>query len=218
MTEHAPETPAPGPRPRPRGKLLLLGLIALAGAVALAAATQTWVVVDLLAGAAAFDRLEVSGQELNPSLSPIAIAGLASALALTIAGPVFRRVLGVLAALLGAGIVALGLLALIDPRAEAASAVATATGIAGDAQYELVRSVAATTWPSLAVAAGVLLATAGVLVLVLGGAWRAAGRRYQSAGAVADGSATAGAAAGDAAPDRISEWDQLSDGDDPSVG
>ena len=99
---------------RMRSKLWLLAGVAVSGAVALYGATQVWVTLLLADGAAAFDRLEVTGQQLNQSLSPIALAALAAALALTIAGPAFRRVLGVLVALLGAGVAAIASAALGD--------------------------------------------------------------------------------------------------------
>lgn len=205
--------PEPDARPtsrRPRSKAILVSVIALAGVLALAAATQTWIEIELVEGAAAETSLSVTGQRLNPSLSPVAIAVLASALVLTIAGPVLRRAIGALVALCGGGIAFLGIAVLSDPHLEPSSAVAEATGIVGGAQYELVSSVATTTWPSAAIACGAAAAVAGVLVLLFGGSWRAAGRRY-------DTRTDRGArAAGDGPPDRISEWDALSDGDDPT--
>ena len=122
-------------------KLLLLAGIALAGGVALYSAPQVWVSLSLAEGAAAFSQLEVTGQQVNQSLSPVAIAALASALALTIAGKAFRRVLG-------------------------------------------------------------------VLVLLLGGRWKAAGRKYEA------DSGSARPATDE--PDRISDWEALNAGDDPT--
>jgi len=203
------EAATTGGRRRSGGKAVLVLVIAAAGAAALASATQAWVWIGLADGAAAFSELEVTGQKLNPSLSPVAIAALASALVLTIAGTVFRRVLGVLAVLLGAGIGVLAASALADPRGQSRWAVAEATGISGDAQDELVRSVSTTPWPVLAVACGAILAVAGLLVLLLGGRWRASGRKYEAA------APAAGGASADE-PDRIAEWDALSDGDDPT--
>lgn len=208
-SSEVPDSAAPV-RKRPGSKASLVLLIALAGAAALAAATQGWVEIRLFEGAAAASELTVTGQKLNPSLSPVALAALASALVLTIAGPVFRRALGVLVALLGAGIGVLAVSALSDARGQSRWAVAEATGISGDAQYELVRSVTTTPWPLLAVASGAALVVAGALVIVLGGRWKSAGRKYES-------SATPAAAGGvPGEPDRIADWDALSDGDDPT--
>lgn len=196
--------------PRSRSKAILVGLIALAGALALAAATQTWIEIELVEGAAAQTRLDVTGQRLNPSLSPVAIAVLAAALVLTIAGPVLRRGLGALVMLCGTGIGFLGVGALSDPHLSPSSAVAEATGIVGGAQYELVSSVLTTAWPGVAAACGAVAAIAGLLVIVRGGSWRSAGRRYE---AQPDRGTPR---VDDGAPDRISDWDELSAGDDPT--
>lgn len=209
--------PAPSAR-RPRGKAILLAIIALAGGLALVSATQTWVTISLAEGAAATGQLAVTGQQLNPSLSPIAIAALASVLALTIAGPVFRRVLGVLVALLGAGILALGVIASANPLGESESSVGEVTGIVGDVQGALIDSVSTTAWPWLASASGAVLIVAGVCVLLLAGRWRAGGRRYEAAaehaGTPSDDD-SGGGVEGDER-DRISDWDAMSRGDDPT--
>ena len=189
-------------------KLLLLACIALAGGVALYSATQVWVSLSLAEGAAAFSQLEVTGQQVNQSLSPVAIAALASALALTIAGKAFRRVLGVLVLLLGAGIGAIALTVLRDPAAAAAGQLAEATGLAGSAQAELVISVALSPMAVLTLVAGALLVLLGVLVLLLGGRWKTAGRKYEAdSGSVRPATDE---------PDRISDWEALNAGDDPT--
>lgn len=193
-----------------RSKRILLVAIVIGSVLTLAAATRIWVEIDLFAGAAAFDELSVTGQQLNPSISPIAIAALASALVLAIAGPVLRRVLGAVVLLLGAGIALLGANAQLDPRGGVEWVVAEATGLAGDAQYALVSGLSTTPWPVLTCVYGGAIALAGVLVLLLGGGWRAAGRKYQSRPDRGDAAAAGGA------PDRIGEWDALSEGQDPS--
>jgi hypothetical protein len=60
----------------------------------------------------------------------------------------------------------------------------------------------------VSVLAGVLAVVLGAIVLLFSGRWGSAGRKYDSAPTVAG---TAGGA-----PDRISDWDSLSDGTDPS--
>lgn len=211
-----------------RSKPLLLGGIALAGAAALFAATQVWVALALVPGAAAFEVLEATGQQLNASLSPVALAALASALALTIAGRWLRRVLGVLVALLGAGVVAISAAVLADPGASASGRLAEATGLAGSAQADLVTSVDVLPYIWVAMLAGALLVVLGLLVLLLGGRWKTAGRKYRAAGDAGpgapvgpgDAAATAAAGGGRAGEDRdrISDWDELSGGSDPTDG
>lgn len=192
-------------------KFWVLAAIALTGALALVASTQAWVVLTLVPGAAATSTLVVTGHDLNASLSPVAVAVLASALALTIAGPVFRRLLAVVVALLGAGVAAIAVGVLGAPVAASASALAELTGILGDAQSTLVRSSAVSVWPAVTVGLGALLVALGIWVLIVAGRWQRSGRRYESSSRAASPQA-------DGEPDRIADWELLSDGEDPSIG
>ncbi len=191
-----------------RSKLWLVCGVAVAGGLALYGATQVWVTLSLAAGAAASGWLEVTGQQVNQSLSPVAIAALAAALALTIAGRVFRRLLGVLVLLLGAGIAAIAVSVVRDPGAAVAGRLAEATGLEGPSQTDLVTSLMVSPLVAVTVAAGAALVLLGLLILFLGGRWRTGGRRYEAdsgrARVVAD------------EPDRISDWEALNDGDDPT--
>lgn len=194
---------------RSRSKALLLLGIALAAVVALGGATQVWVTLDLIEGAAAFELLEATGQQLNASLSPIAIAALAAALALTIAGRWLRWVLGALVALLGAGVFAISTGVLRDPWGAATVRLAESTGLAGHAQQDLIVSSATSPFIAIVLTAGAALVLLGAAVVVLSGRWRTGGRRYQA------GSGETRTVRG-TQPDRISEWDELSDGHDPT--
>ncbi|MGI8393510.1 Trp biosynthesis-associated membrane protein [Leucobacter sp. W1038] len=193
-----------------RSKLPLLAAVALSSGLALVAATQPWATIVLVEGAAAAGALQVSGQDLNASLSPVAIAALAAALALTIAGKIFRRVLGILVAALGAGAIAVAVGVLADPVGAAAGRIAEITAISGADQLALIQSSALSVWPLVTAIAGGALIVFGVLVVILSGRWGTAGRKYESrTGAdVAERAATE--------PDRISDWERQSDGEDPS--
>lgn len=191
-----------------RSKLWLLTGVALAGAATLYCATQAWVVVDLVSGAAAVEQLSATGQELNQSISPISLAALAAAIALTIAGRAFRRALGVLVALLGVAVIAIAVAVLSDPTAGAASLVAEATGLSGASQGALIARVQVTGFSYGALCAGVVLAVLGVLIVILGGKWRAAGRKYEPE--------TGPRSSSPANPDRISDWESMNAGDDPT--
>jgi uncharacterized membrane protein (TIGR02234 family) len=196
---------------RVRSKLALILGIALASAAALLAASQAWVHLELIPGSAAFGSLSITGQQLNASLTAIALAGFAAALALTIAGPGFRRVLGVLVVLFGAGIAAVAISVLADPWGSAAGRLAEATGIAGEAQLDMVERSAITPFIAVAIVCGALLALLGVLVLVFGGGWKkSAGRKY----AAREERAGARAEEGE---DRFADWDSLSEGGDPTA-
>lgn len=188
---------------------MLLIAVALMAIVVLGSATQPWVTLVLEQGAAASDSLAVSGQEVNPSLSAVAIAALAAAIALTIAGSLLRKLLGVLIAALGAGVAIMAASAARDPLAAASGSLAEVTGLAGAAQVDLIEAHALTPFVPVTLGAGIVLAVLGLAVAVVSGKWRTAGRKYRSGSSrVAEST--------DGTPDRISEWDELSGGVDPT--
>ncbi len=188
-----------------RPKLLTLAGIALTGAVSLMAGAQTWVSF-MLEGTHSLET--AIGHDINPALSPVSIALIAAALALTIAGPVFRRVLGVLVALLGAGLVALTWAVLGSPLGSISGAITELTGLAGGAAGSAVTWIQVSPWVTTNLIVGCLAMLLGAVVLCFGGRWRTGGRKYDTEqdrrGEPQEG------------PDRISDWDSLSDGDDPS--
>lgn len=194
------------------GKALVILLTIAAGGAVLLASTRVWVAVDFAAGAATAESASITGQKLNPAVALIAIAAIAAALVLTIAGRVFRRIVGALIALLGVGLGAIGMVALSSPLRGARQRIEELTGIAGEAQSSLVDAVHVAVWPGVVIALGAVLVVAGALVVMLGGRWPSAGRRYEAAAGEPAGEETRSTAAND----RISDWDALSDGDDPS--
>lgn len=195
-----------------RTKLPLLAGIVVAGSLALFGGAQTWVTF-LLQGAESIE--EVPGHGINAALSPVAIAIVVSALALTIAGPIVRRVLGILIALLGGGVIAIASGAAVAPIVSVSTRVTELTGLAqGSAESELVW-VQVSAWTWVTVGAGVLAALLGIAVTLVSGSWPVAGRKYAAAGDQDD--AAPATERGSAPPnDRISDWDALSKGEDPS--
>ncbi|MFA7497083.1 MAG: Trp biosynthesis-associated membrane protein [Leucobacter sp.] len=188
--------------PKVRVKPVALAGIALAGAVALGAGSQTWISF-MLADTHSLET--VTGHDVNAALSPVAIALIAAALALAIAGPVFRRILGALVALLGAGTAALAIGVLADPTSALVGRVTEITGLSGGSGSSIVW-MEMSMWGYVCAVAGVLAVALGAVVLVTAGRWAAAGRKYDSDTRRVD----------PAKPDRISDWDALSEGDDPS--
>lgn len=193
----------------------ILGLLAGSG-LALLAWSQVWFSVRLVDGqatAGGATAIEVGGAVASPALAALALAGLALAGALAIAGPVIRLVLGLLAVVLGGSVVLASSMPLGDPVAAVSAAVADATGVAGaEPTAELVAAATASAWPSAAIAGGLLIAAAGVVVLVTGRAW-ATSRRYGGGARLAADGARAHVPASDRAVD---DWDGLSRGDDPT--
>jgi len=216
-----------------RLKLIHIVAVLAASGLALLAWTQTWVRVEV-AGTAASSHLSVTGSTAAPAVTALALAGIALAGALTIAGRVIRMVLGALAALLGLSVVIAALTPVLDPAAASAPAVTAVTGVAGqDAIRADIAQAAITFWPWVAVLGGVLLAVTGIGVLVTGARWPGPTRRYQARFAPADGAAARRLAAGGAASaenlpvdtvpepgagtDAVGDWDQLSRGEDPTA-
>lgn len=198
-----------------RPKLLTLLGVALTGGVALIAGSQTWVSFMLDSNHSA----EVStGHEINPALSPVSIALVAAALALTIAGPVFRRVLGVLVALLGAGLTALTWTVLASPLRAVAGKITELTGLTGGGgkvgeggvsiTWSQITWSQVSPWVYTSLVAGLIAVVLGAIVVIFGGKWGIAGRKYDSE--------RKPRTSAESKPDRISDWDSLSEGDDPS--
>lgn len=201
----------PQAKKRIGSKGVLIGLIVLSGALALLTGVQTWVHVAFIPGVATVEDLAVPGQKVSPALTLIALAVLASALVLTIAGKMFRRVLGGLLGVLGAGLAIIGFTVWQTPLDGARGPVEVVTGLSGEAIYNLVDTVDATPWPIITAAIGIALVITGVSIIVLSGRWKASGRKYE-----AGKPASKRAANTEGESDRISDWEALSDGDDPT--
>jgi uncharacterized membrane protein (TIGR02234 family) len=198
-----------------RIKPMLVLAVLLASGIALLAWTQVWATVRLAGAGAAEQVLDVTGTVAAPGLTALALAGLALAGALTIAGAVIRIILGLLEMLLGVCVVLSAALAVFDPVGASAAAVTTATGIAGsDSTRAAVSGAELSFWPFLALAAGVLMFAIGLAVCVTARAWPGPTTRYD---------ATRFAPATDAAPgpsrprDAVDDWDGLTRGDDPTA-
>ncbi|MEI5584696.1 MULTISPECIES: Trp biosynthesis-associated membrane protein [unclassified Agromyces] len=193
----------------------ILGLVAGSG-LALLSWSQAWFTVSLVDGqatAGGATSIDVGGAVASPALAALALAGLALAGALAIAGPVIRFVLGLLAVVLGASVVLASTVSLGDPVRAVSPAVADATGVAGaESTEELVAAAATSAWPYAAVLGGVLIAAAGVVVVVTGRAWPIS-RRYGGGARLAPAAPGEGVPASDRAVD---DWDGLSRGDDPT--
>lgn len=217
-----------------RIKLLHIVTILLASGLALLSWTQTWILATIVTQAGAEQRLDVDGSIAAPALTALALAGLALAGALTIAGPVIRIILGFLEALIGFSIALEAFSAIFDPAAASASAVTAATGIAGP--HSVVAGVVSaelTFWPYLAIVAAGIMMVVGVSVIVTVGRWPGPSNRHQAVrlepAAPADGGDTGHAAPDDNEPgtnapgdhpqkrgDAVGDWDDLSRGEDPT--
>lgn len=185
-----------------RLKFSTLGAGLLFSALVFLAWTQDWVAVTLTEGA----QLNVAGDVASPALSALALTSLVLIGALSIAGPVFRVILGVLQVLLGATMALASALAIADPVRAATPVVTDATGIAGaESVAAMVATAAVTAWPWLAVVASTLFGLAGIAVVATARRWPGQSGKYSAVRMEqAEGR------------NAVDDWDALSDGTDPT--
>jgi Tryptophan-associated transmembrane protein (Trp_oprn_chp). len=187
-----------------------LACAAGAGLVLLAAGRE-WAVVRYGAAGAALGEVALTGGELAAVLGPAALAALAAVVAVLAARGPWRRLIGVVVALCGAA-VALGVWAgLRQETVLDAAAGRSALSAAGDATWR-----AAAAWPVLAAAGGLVLVAGGAFAAARAGRWPGMSDRYERRGGGRGGRAVP--AARTAGPGRERElWDAIDQGDDPTA-
>jgi hypothetical protein len=197
--------PASGTPRRLKSISLIAG--ALLSGLVLLAWTGEWFSLTLTADFADSPRLAIGGDVAAPALIALALAGLAPVAALAIAGPIIRVVLAVLEALIGVTVLLSAYAALSDPAGASASAVTAATGVSGqESVAALVGAVETGAWPWLAVVAGVLMIGYAAVLMATVARWPASTSKYQAVRMAPAG--------GDS---RVSDWDSLTTGDDPTT-
>ncbi|MGN6326257.1 Trp biosynthesis-associated membrane protein [Pseudolysinimonas sp.] len=186
-------------------RLRLVSLLAVGAVAALAllAWSQTWFRITVDGRV-----LAVGGSVAGAAMPALALTSLAVILALALAGPFFRAVLGVLEALLGVAMITTSAFALADPVAASLPAITKATGLAGRSDA-VAGAHEATGWPVLAIVAGVLAVLVGLAIAVTSRRWPSSSRRFTR-------TRTEAADATAAEADPVREWDALSEGDDPT--
>jgi uncharacterized membrane protein (TIGR02234 family) len=186
-----------------RREPLLAALLCLVGAfLVLVAVGREWAVIGLLGGGLLPPReLAVRGSDLAPGVRALGLVALAGVIAIPGTRRWGRIVVGVLLALIGAGVVVATYsvhsdLFLTLTRSDV---VREAGGNPGD-------DIAESVWPYLCALGGLTVAAAGLLVAVRGGRWAAMGQRYEAPAAQA----------AEPAPER-DLWEALDRGDDPTA-
>ena len=211
--------------PPRRLKLVLILIILGASSLAMLAWTQVWVQAEVGLPDAGTQVLQIDGAIAAPALTALALSGFALAAALSIAGRLIRLVLGALEVLLGFSVFLAAFLAVRDPADASAAAVTAATGIAGHESIQLsVLGSVITPWPFVAMGAAVIMAAAGLAVILTSARWPGPTRKYQAVRfeeVVADTDRTGNDAAatptGAAPSDSVGDWDDLSRGEDPTT-
>jgi hypothetical protein len=185
-----------------RLRLMTIVAIGVIAGLTLITTTQTWWTLHL-----SNQSIPIAGSVAGQALTALSLCGLALAAALSIAGPVFRLILGLIQLLLGFTIVFTTVIALTDPAVPSENAIATATGVEGtDSTAALIKSVAETPWGFIAIAVGVLAFLAGVWLLLTFRAWPTASRKYQATRL----------ASADGPRDAVVDWDAQTSGADPT--
>jgi hypothetical protein len=177
---------------------MVLILVLAAASVVLVSGSREWVwgsVEDAALGAGA---LHGRGSEVAPGALAAALVGMASAVAAATSGRVVRVVAAcsaLMAAVLGATVI---VLVLDDPGAALGALAAAGTGRSGT----LAAQGQAGAWVWVALAAMLVMGLAGLGALVGGRRWHGLSSRYE---------------AGQPAAGRVSEWDRISRGEDPTA-
>jgi Tryptophan-associated transmembrane protein (Trp_oprn_chp) len=171
-----------------------VGLVSLAW-------SQTWYLLRL-SGA----EYPVGGDIAGGALLPLALASLTLVLALALAGPVFRVILGVLDALLGVCVVAVVAWSLSDTVRASLPVLTDATGFTAEEQefFDKIAGTVITVWPYVGLFGGILMIATGLFIAVTSRAWPVSGRKYSRVRAETPGG------------DAVNDWDALSEGDDPT--
>jgi len=191
---------------RLKSTTILLGLV-LAGIVLLTY-TQNWFTLTATSPQGGTTVVHAAGSVAAPALSALSLAGLALFGAITIAGRVFRVILGVLECILGASVTLSSVSAVVDPVRASASAVTKITGVDGAASVKsLVEQHSTSAWPWVALVMGALMALLGIGVVVTSSHWPAATKRYQAVRLVG----------ADSTDDPVVAWDTMTTGFDPTV-
>lgn len=189
---------------------LLSGVVL--GGLALLAWTMPWFHLEFTATGSGVAAVDVAGDAAAPALAALALASLALVAALAIAGPVFRIVLGILEMAIGASVCLAAWAAHTDPVAAAAPIISEHTGISGrQSVTALIDSIDPTAWPVATLVIGAALIALGGFVVVTARRWPSRPDRYQSG---RDSAVRLESA--DEPRSAVSDWDSLSDGDDPT--
>lgn len=181
---------------------ILLAGLAL-GALTLLAWTQVWFTATLTTDQV----LDVPGDSAAAGLAALGLSTLALVGALAIAGRVFRVILGLLAVAIGGLVITSAAIAIADPILASSEVISSATGLDGvETLRGLVVTLAASPWPGVTLALGILLVVLGGVIVLTAGRWAAASQRFEPVRfEEAEQAAT---------PSEV--WDALSDGRDPT--
>lgn len=178
---------------------------ALGALLGLWSATRTWITVDVQSNSVQIPQIVVDGATAAASVTALSIVVLAGALALLIAGKISRYIIGAISLLAGVAMIVAGITPILDPEGTAAVSVSTATGLAQN-----VGNYAVSAWPSVVILGAVLIILEALLVLSRSHIWPTKADKY------ARRAAKRSVEPKDESSRNISNWEQLSAGEDPT--
>jgi len=208
---------------------LALGLLAGGGALALAAAQAQWITAAPAGdgasaiGGIVFGNGGYSGTEVTPWVAPLAIVAIVGAVAVIATRGVLRRVVSLVLATVGVGLVLAPVMVILDPGAAATGPVRSATGGGSGTRVQV--DAVAWWWCWLAALGGLLVLAGAALVFRSGSRWAVMASRYEAPRA-ATGSTASAASADASEPAQSGEgstgrrqdaWSRLDRGEDPTV-
>ncbi len=183
-----------------RGLRWTAGCCLAGAALLLIAASRTWVSYDVAALAPLPGRqIHLRGSSLATGIGALGWLGLASVAALAATRGWGRRLVGLVLALSGAGIIAVTARLLSDP----AAALRRAAPVSSPGPSD----ISLGGWPWVVLVGGLLLLLAGLAIAALGQRWTAMGTKYDAPG---------GQRATPVAATEAEVWQALDRGEDPT--
>ncbi|MBX3312042.1 MAG: Trp biosynthesis-associated membrane protein [Microbacteriaceae bacterium] len=178
-------------------KKTLLGLALVSGALGLLLASATWVSVTLLDGR----QTSATGFEVSALYGIVPITWLALTAALFFAGPVGRRIIGILYLLIAVfGLVAV-VQVFVDPVSKVAAKISALTGIAGGDILSVVESISLEASVYATAVLSILMIFIAILILFFSGDWVAKVKKYEISKSF------------EVSEDSIDTWDAISKGE-----
>lgn len=177
--------------------------------------TRVWVMFTLTPDIGTEPQIAVTGSDGNGALMPVTIAILAMAVVLSIAGRVLRMIIGVLLTLFGVWVAWSVWSATLTGETQLFTfgqrLIAESTGLVTSSGDGVVERIETSVWPIIAVVLGALIVVTGIAVLVFGWRWTTGGKKYETKHETSTSKSLQ-----QGSVDRISDWDSLSEGYDPS--
>jgi uncharacterized membrane protein (TIGR02234 family) len=207
-----------------RFKSLSLVTAVVLSAMVLIGWSQTWFIFNVSFAEGQSRPLDISGQQVASALSALGLTGFALTAALSLAGILLRRILGVLLFLLGIGIFLSTIAPWSDPISAAAPALTSLSAISDvETLRTFVMSTSTTAWPGVTAVIGLIFLPLGILILLTAGKWGTASRKFErtsknmTLSTSPQGVPSTQGPMEDVSAQNIDAWDALSHGDDPTI-